>query len=57
MNSLRKQNTYRLTPEVDRWVTAEAKRLGVSKNAVVQMALAETMRERMGDRVVAANDR
>lgn len=42
MNSpMRKPTTYRLTPELDNIITQEAKKLGVSKNALVQVKLAE----------------
>lgn len=35
------KSTYRLTPELDKIITQEAKKLGVSKNALVQMKLTE----------------
>lgn len=42
MNSPKKRpTTYRLTPELDSIITKEAKKLGVSKNALVQVKLAE----------------
>lgn len=42
MNSPKKRpTTYRLTPELDGIIASEAKRLGVSKNALVQMKLAD----------------
>lgn len=45
MKEGRKQNTYRLTREVDKWVEAKAQKLGISKNAVVQMTLARAIQE------------
>lgn len=35
--------TYRLSPAVDAWLNAEAERLGVPKNSVVEMKLRECM--------------
>lgn len=46
MKEIKKINTYRLTPEVDRWVSEESKRLGLSKNSFVQMTLAKAMQEK-----------
>lgn len=46
MKEGKKTNTYRLTPEVDGWVSEQAKRYGVSKNAFVQMTLAKAMQEK-----------
>ncbi|MCL6479311.1 MAG: toxin-antitoxin system HicB family antitoxin [Peptococcaceae bacterium] len=40
------RSTYRLTPEVEKWISEEAKRLGLSKNAFVQMTLAKVMQEK-----------
>jgi len=39
------KSTYRLTPEVDKWVTEKAKLLGISKNAFVQMTLTRALKE------------
>lgn len=33
------RNTYRLSELVDDWLNAEAERLGISKNAVLEMKL------------------
>lgn len=35
--------TYRLSPAVDAWLEAERERLGISKNAVVEMKLLAAM--------------
>jgi len=40
-----KRQTYRITPEVDRWLSEESKRLGVSKNDIVMLTLAKVMNE------------
>ena len=40
-----KRNTYRLTAEVEKWIASKAKRLGISKNAFVQMTLAKAMQQ------------
>lgn len=47
MNSpQRRPTTFRLTPELDKIITEEAKRLGVSKNAFVQMTLSKALEDR-----------
>jgi predicted HicB family RNase H-like nuclease len=35
--------TYRLTPELDSKITEQAKQLGISKNALVQMTLTKAI--------------
>lgn len=43
MTSNKKRATYRLTPELDEIITEEAKRQGVSKNALVQITLGKAL--------------
>lgn len=38
-----KRNTYRFTPELEQIITLEATKLGISKNAFVQMTLVKTL--------------
>ncbi len=38
-----KRNTYRFTLDLDQIITQEAKKLGISKNAFVQMILAKAL--------------
>jgi len=35
--------TYRLTPELDKKITQQAKKLGISKNAFIQMTLTKAI--------------
>ena len=42
----KKRSTYRLTPELDTLIEKEAKKLGISKNAFVQMTLARLIQEK-----------
>jgi predicted HicB family RNase H-like nuclease len=37
------KSTYRFTPELEQSVTQETKKLGISKNAFVQMTLAKAL--------------
>lgn len=47
MNSPRRRpTTFRLTPELDKIITEEAKRMGVSKNAFVQMTLSKALEDK-----------
>jgi len=39
----RKRTTYRLTPDLDKLVTEQAKKLGISKNAFVQVTLSKAL--------------
>ena len=39
----RKRSTYRLTPELDKLVTEKARKLGISKNAFVQITLSRAL--------------
>jgi len=39
----KKRSTYRFTPDLDQIITEEAKKLGISKNAFVQMTLAKAL--------------
>jgi len=44
VNSIKKRPaTYRLTPELDKAVTDQAKKLGISKNAFVQLTLSKVL--------------
>jgi ribosome-binding protein aMBF1 (putative translation factor) len=44
MNSPKKRpTTYRLTHELDQVIASEAERLGISKNALVQMTLVKAL--------------
>lgn len=42
----RTASLYRLTHTADAWISAEAERLGVSKNAVVEMTIRAAMDQR-----------
>jgi len=46
MSSPRKKpTTYRLTPDLDKLVTDQAKKLGISKNAFVQLTLSKALQD------------
>jgi predicted HicB family RNase H-like nuclease len=49
------KSTYRFTPDLDQIITQEAKKLGISKNAFVQMTLAKAL-EKIQDGKVATPD-
>jgi len=42
----KKPTTYRLTPDLDRIIANEAEKLGLSKNAIVQMTLSKAFEKR-----------
>lgn len=39
------RHTYRLTPELEKTIAEQAAKLGISKNAFVQMTLAKALEE------------
>ena len=41
--SQKKRTTYRLTPDLDKRITQQADKLGISKNAFVQMTLTKAI--------------
>ncbi|MGE5397705.1 MAG: toxin-antitoxin system HicB family antitoxin [Chitinophagales bacterium] len=43
MTANKKRSTYRITPELDRIITQQAERLGISKNAYLQITLTEAL--------------
>lgn len=43
MTALKKKATYRLTPELDKRITEKAEKLGISKNAFVQIILSQQL--------------
>jgi predicted HicB family RNase H-like nuclease len=45
------KSTYRLSPELEQIITQGAKRLGISKNAFVQMTLAKALEVNQDDKV------
>lgn len=45
--SKRRPTTYRLTPDLDRIITFKARKLGISKNAFVQMTLSKALEKEL----------
>lgn len=43
MTLKKKPTTYRLTPELDKRIAEQAKKLGISKNAFVQIILSQQL--------------
>lgn len=54
MTANKKRSTYRITPELDRIITQQAEKLGISKNAYLQITLAEAL-ENVDDRHLILN--